>query len=130
MRTVLRSVTPLCCATSTNLNGVQIRVDEGEPVALKYTLCYGTSCQAETELTKELFESMRNGKQLEIVESFDPVQQRLKGQWILINQDGTREPLSPYKHIVYTYDRFAEICREVGCDRVAGYGDWQGSPVL
>jgi invasion protein IalB len=44
--------------------GVQIRVDEGEPVALKYTLCYGTSCQAETELTKELFESMRNGKQL------------------------------------------------------------------
>lgn len=44
--------------------GVQIRVDEGEPVALKYTLCYGTSCQAETELTKELFESLRNGKQL------------------------------------------------------------------
>jgi invasion protein IalB len=44
--------------------GVQIRVDEGEPVALKYTLCYGTSCQAETELTKELFDSMRNGKQL------------------------------------------------------------------
>ncbi len=44
--------------------GVQIRVDEGEPVALKYTLCYGTSCQAETELTKELFDSLRNGKQL------------------------------------------------------------------
>jgi invasion protein IalB len=44
--------------------GVQIRVDEGEPVALKYTLCYGTSCQAETELTKELYDSLRNGKQL------------------------------------------------------------------
>jgi invasion protein IalB len=44
--------------------GVQIRVDEGEPVALKYTLCYQDSCQAETELTKELFDTMRNGKQM------------------------------------------------------------------
>lgn len=71
--------------------------------------------------------NLRNGKKLEIVESYDAEQQRLRGQWILIAGDGTREPLSPYKHIVYTYDRFAEICREVGFNRVAGYGDWQGS---
>ena len=44
--------------------GVQIRVDENEPVALKYTLCYGTSCQAEVELTKDLYDKMRNGKQM------------------------------------------------------------------
>jgi SAM-dependent methyltransferase len=71
--------------------------------------------------------NLRNGKKLEIVESFDAEQQRLRGQWILIDADGTREPLSPYKHIVYTYDKFAEICREVGFERVEGYGDWQGS---
>jgi invasion protein IalB len=44
--------------------GVQIRVDEGTPIALNYTLCYGTSCQAETELTKELYNAMRSGKQM------------------------------------------------------------------
>jgi invasion protein IalB len=44
--------------------GVQIRIDEGTPIALNYTLCYATSCQAETEMTKELFDSMRKGKQM------------------------------------------------------------------
>ena len=44
--------------------GVQIRVDEGEPMRLPYTLCYATSCQAETELKPELLEELRKGKQL------------------------------------------------------------------
>ncbi len=44
--------------------GVQIRVDEGTPISLNYTLCYATSCQAETEMTKELFDAMRKGKQM------------------------------------------------------------------
>ena len=44
--------------------GVQIKVDDGQPISLQYTLCYATSCQAETEMTKELFDTMRNGKQM------------------------------------------------------------------
>jgi invasion protein IalB len=44
--------------------GVQIKVDDGQPIALGYTFCYAMSCQAETDLTKELFESMRKGKQM------------------------------------------------------------------
>jgi invasion protein IalB len=44
--------------------GVQIKVDDGQPISLQYTFCYAMSCQAETEVTKELFESMRKGKQL------------------------------------------------------------------
>ncbi len=44
--------------------GVQIKVDDGQPIALGYTFCYAMSCQAETDLTKELFDSMRKGKQL------------------------------------------------------------------
>jgi invasion protein IalB len=44
--------------------GVQIRIDEGEPIALQYSLCYLTGCQAEIELTKELADSMRKGTQM------------------------------------------------------------------
>ncbi|MEG6509486.1 invasion associated locus B family protein [Methyloligella sp. 2.7D] len=44
--------------------GVQIKVDEQEPIRLQYTLCYATSCQAETELTPELLDSFRKGKQI------------------------------------------------------------------
>ncbi|MFD0987398.1 invasion associated locus B family protein [Methyloligella solikamskensis] len=44
--------------------GVQIRVDEGEPMRLPYTLCYATSCQAETELKPELLAELRKGTQL------------------------------------------------------------------
>ncbi|ODA68635.1 Invasion associated locus B (IalB) protein [Methyloligella halotolerans] len=44
--------------------GVQIRIDEGEPLRLPYTLCYATSCQAEMELKPELLKELRGGKQL------------------------------------------------------------------
>ena len=44
--------------------GVQLRIDENEPLALKYTLCYATSCQAETDVTPELLANIRKGKQM------------------------------------------------------------------
>jgi invasion protein IalB len=44
--------------------GVQIRIDEEQPLSLKYTLCYATSCQAETDVTPELLASIRKGKQM------------------------------------------------------------------
>jgi invasion protein IalB len=44
--------------------GVQIRIDENEPIPLQYTVCVPTSCQVQMELTKEMLEKMRTGKQL------------------------------------------------------------------
>ena len=44
--------------------GVQIKIDDGEPIPLKYDFCFPTQCQAEMDLTKEMFEGMRKGKQM------------------------------------------------------------------
>ncbi len=44
--------------------GVQIKIDDAEPIQLQYTLCFPTSCQVQIELTKEMFDAMRKGKQM------------------------------------------------------------------
>jgi invasion protein IalB len=44
--------------------GMQIKIDDGQPISLKYAACLPTSCQAQTELTKEIFDNMRKGKQM------------------------------------------------------------------
>ncbi|HSH62771.1 MAG: invasion associated locus B family protein [Methylibium sp.] len=44
--------------------GVQIKIDEGKPIQLQYSICFPTSCQVQMELTKELYDNMRNGKQM------------------------------------------------------------------
>jgi len=44
--------------------GVQIKIDEDEPITLQYAVCFPTSCQVQMELTKEMFEKMRKGKQM------------------------------------------------------------------
>ena len=44
--------------------GVQIKIDDNQPIPLKYAVCLSTGCQAQTELTKEIFDKMRNGKQM------------------------------------------------------------------
>ena len=44
--------------------GVQIKIDDGEPLSLQYDLCFPTSCQVQMELTKDMFEKMRKGKQM------------------------------------------------------------------
>jgi len=44
--------------------GVQIKIDENQPIQLQYSICFPTSCQVQMELTKELYDSMRKGKQM------------------------------------------------------------------
>ena len=46
--------------------GVQIKIDEGDPVQLQYAVCFPTSCQVQMELSKEMFEKMRKGKQMTV----------------------------------------------------------------
>ena len=44
--------------------GVQIKIDDGEPIQLQYAVCFPTSCQVQMELSKEIFDKMRKGKQM------------------------------------------------------------------
>lgn len=44
--------------------GVQLKIDENEPIQLQYTICFPTSCQVQMELTTEMFDQMRTGKQM------------------------------------------------------------------
>jgi invasion protein IalB len=56
--------------------GVQIKIDDGEPISLQYVVCFATSCQAQIELTKENFDKMRKGKQM-IVAALNMQQHRM-----------------------------------------------------
>jgi Invasion associated locus B (IalB) protein len=44
--------------------GAQIKIDEGEPIQLQYAVCFPTSCQLQMELSKEILDKMRKGKQM------------------------------------------------------------------
>ena len=44
--------------------GVQIRIDDQQPIQLQYSICFPTSCQVQMELTDDLFQKMRTGKQM------------------------------------------------------------------
>ena len=44
--------------------GVQIKIDDGEPISLQYAVCFLTSCQVQIELTQDMFEKMRKGKRM------------------------------------------------------------------
>lgn len=71
--------------------------------------------------------NLRSGRKLEIVESFDPVQKRLNGQWILIDPTGVREELPPYSCRIYTGDEITELCESAGFASVQLYGGWNGT---
>jgi invasion protein IalB len=44
--------------------GVEVKIDEQQPIKLQYAICFPTSCQVQLEVTKELMENMRKGKQM------------------------------------------------------------------
>ena len=44
--------------------GVQVKIDDAEPIQLQFAVCFPMSCQAQMELTKEIFDKMRKGKQM------------------------------------------------------------------
>lgn len=44
--------------------GVQVKVDEKEPVKLQFTLCHAAGCTAEGEGTKAVIDQMKTGKQV------------------------------------------------------------------
>src|SRR5262245_6393879 len=44
--------------------GVQIKMDDNQPISLKYAVCLPSSCQAEMTLTKEILDGLRKGTQM------------------------------------------------------------------
>jgi len=44
--------------------GVQLKIDDAQPIQLQYAICFPTSCQVQLELTPEMLDQMRNGKQM------------------------------------------------------------------
>ena len=44
--------------------GVQIKIDDGEPISLQYAVCFLTYCQVQMELMKDMIEKMRKGKRM------------------------------------------------------------------
>ena len=44
--------------------GVQIKIDDGEPISLQYAVCFLTHCQVQMELMKDMIEKMRKGKRM------------------------------------------------------------------
>jgi len=44
--------------------GMQIKIDDKQPVQLPYTICFPMNCQAQVELTKDMMDSLRSGKQM------------------------------------------------------------------
>jgi invasion protein IalB len=43
---------------------LQVQIDDGELMSLQYTVCLQTRCEVQMDLTKELLEKMRSGKQI------------------------------------------------------------------
>lgn len=44
--------------------GVQIKIDDKQPLSLQYAVCFPTSCQVQTEISQEMFDNLRKGKQM------------------------------------------------------------------
>ena len=44
--------------------GVQAKIDENKPIDLQYMICFPAGCQAQTDLTTDVFDALRKGKQM------------------------------------------------------------------
>lgn len=63
--------------------GVEVKIDEQQPIKLQYAICFPTSCQVQMDVTKELMDSMRNGKQM-VVAAMN-IQQKTMGFPVPLN---------------------------------------------
>ena len=57
--------------------GVQVRIDEGEAIPLRYAVCFPSSCEVQVELSKEMFDKMRNGKLMVVASMSDQQKARI-----------------------------------------------------
>lgn len=83
--------------------GVQIKIDENQPIQLQYAICFPTSCQVQLELTKELMDSMRKGKQM-VVAAMN-IQQKTMGFPVPLSGFGKAYDGPPVDSVKYEESR-------------------------
>ena len=47
--------------------GMQMKIDEDEPVKLPFVVCFPSGCQVQTDLTPEMLEGIRKGKKMAVL---------------------------------------------------------------
>lgn len=57
--------------------GAQIKIDDGQPIPLRYAVCFPTSCEVQTELSKEMLDKMRKGQQIVVASMSDKQKARI-----------------------------------------------------
>lgn len=57
--------------------GAQIKIDDSDPVPLRYAVCFPSSCEVQTELSKEMFDKMRNGGHMVVASMTDQQKARI-----------------------------------------------------
>ena len=72
---------------------------------------------------------LKSGRKLEISETCDMQNKRLRGRWCLLSPDGSKQELTPYTAAIYTLEDFAAMCQKAGFKNICGYGDWVGTPL-
>lgn len=70
---------------------------------------------------------LATGKQLRIIDKYNPATKRIEGVWIIKEANG-KEVNRDYSVRVYTRDEFEQMCLKVGFSKVEVYGDWDKSP--
>jgi hypothetical protein len=57
--------------------GVQVKIDDGDAVPVRYAVCFPSSCEVQTELSKEMFDKMRSGTQMVVASMTDQQKARI-----------------------------------------------------
>jgi invasion protein IalB len=101
-------------------DGVRIKIDEDEPISLQYAVCLPTNCQAHAELTKQVLDSMRKGKQM-LVAAIN-MQQKPMTFWVPLNgfaktSDGAPVDAAKYQE---TRRRMMEFAKKAAEEQRAG----------
>jgi len=47
--------------------GLQMKIDDGEPVKLPFVVCFPSGCQVQTDLTNEMLEDIRKGQKMAVL---------------------------------------------------------------
>jgi invasion protein IalB len=110
--------------------GVQIKIDDGQPISLKYITCLSPTCNAQTELTKEIFDKMRKGKQM--VVAVMSMQQKTMGFQISLAGFANAYDGPPVDNAKYeeAQRRMEEARQIVRANRVAEQKKVQGTEQL
>ncbi|WP_161500992.1 class I SAM-dependent methyltransferase [Embleya scabrispora] len=71
---------------------------------------------------------LASGRHLVSRRRLDADTRREVGQWAIVDDEGTEQPMTPYDVRIYAPDEFTDLCREAGFASTTCYGGWDGAP--